>query len=344
MIGIVATAPEQKATEVIAEDTLGQPEPVRRSKQPGRRTMNRKRLSIIHDTQCLSVSRVVMGMYYPSPAFAKFDAYVEAGGNTFDCARCYFDSEKLLGQWVRERGNRDSVVVCTKGGCTDFTNGVKRIRPLCLYVDLSDSLNALQTDYVDIYFLHRDDVTVPVGSIMETLHQFVRSGKVRFLGASNWTTDRIAAANAYALENGLTPFSVSQPCWSLAYTDAAHFDPELAYMTDAERRWYLESKLPVMAHSALANGYLSLDRFIPTNGRYGTFPVNRIRYARAHGLAAQLGVSVTEVVIGYITCNPVNAAAIVGWNSAAHERECLGGLRVELTPEQVAYLHGGGCE
>lgn len=300
--------------------------------------MNRKRLYIIHDTQCLSVSRVVMGMYYPSPAFAKFDAYVEAGGNTFDCARCYFDSEIVLGKWMRERGNRNSVVVVTKGGCTDFTTGKKRLRWIDLDTDLYDSLRALQTDYIDIYFVHRDDTTKPVGRIMKTLHEFVEDGKVRFLGASNWTTDRIAAANAYALENGLTPFSVSQPCWSLAFTTANHFDPELAYMYDSEWKWYLESKLPVMAHSALANGVFCTDQTLPP--RYA-FPVNTLyRRPRAKELASQLGISVAEVMIGYITCNPVNAAAIVGWNSTAHERECLGGLRVELTPEQVAYLHG----
>jgi aryl-alcohol dehydrogenase-like predicted oxidoreductase len=304
--------------------------------------VNRKRLSIIHDAQCLSVSRVVMGMYYPSPAFAKFDAYVEAGGNTFDCARCYFDSETVLGKWMRERGNRNSVVVVTKGGCTDFTTGRKRLDWIDLDTDLYESLRELQTDYIDIYFVHRDDTTKPVGRIMKTLHEFVEDGKVRFLGASNWTTDRIAAANAYALENGLTPFSVSQPCWSLAYTDSAHFDPELAYMTDAERRWYLERKLPVMAHSALANGLFGQEpeEWSSALVRRYNFTVNAERYARAHELAAQLGVSVTEIVIGYITCNPVNAAAIVGWNSTAHERECLGGLRVELTPEQVDYLHG----
>jgi aryl-alcohol dehydrogenase-like predicted oxidoreductase len=305
--------------------------------------VNRKRLSIIHDAQCLSVSRVVMGMYYPSPAFAKFDAYVEAGGNTFDCARCYFDSETVLGKWMRERGNRNSVVVVTKGGCTDFTTGRKRLDWIDLDTDLYESLRELQTDYIDIYFVHRDDTTKPVGRIMKTLHEFVEDGKVRFLGASNWTTDRIAAANAYALQNGLTPFSVSQPCWSLGYTDGNHYDPELAYMTDPEYEWYRKNGLPVMAHSALANGLFSgINNFSPYSAlmmRYN-FCRNGARYIRAEKIAKQLGISMTEVVIGYITCNQVNAAAIVGWNSTAHERECLGGLRVELTPEQVDYLHG----
>src|SRR4029077_3981281 len=94
-------------------------------------------------------------------------------------------------------------------------DGRSRLSADCVNADLEESLRRLQTDYIDVYMLHRDDTTLPVSQIMENLNEHVRSGKVRALGASNWTVERIKSANAYAGEKGLTPSKVGSHHFSL---------------------------------------------------------------------------------------------------------------------------------
>ena len=142
-------------------------------------------------------------------SFELLDAWVELGGNLVDCARQYGDGEceRILGRWLDERGARDEVVLITKGG-HHFTSGVehdpsrKRVTPEHVAADLAESLEALRADAIDLYFLHRDDPARPVGPIVAALNDHAAAGRIRSLGASNWTTERIEEANAYAAANG----------------------------------------------------------------------------------------------------------------------------------------------
>ncbi|OGV38044.1 MAG: hypothetical protein A2020_09890 [Lentisphaerae bacterium GWF2_45_14] len=306
-------------------------------------------LGLTSDSESIKINRIVLGLgpksvvMQRSDYYGIFDNFIENGGNCIDTGRVY-GTESVLGEWMAERKNRTGIILCTKGGCSNLVTHVRRLKREDLNSDLEESLNALKTDYIDIYYLHRDDPSLPVGGIMETLHRYVKAGKVRFIGASNWSTARIAEANDFAVENHFTPFSVSQPCWSLGYTDSFHHDHEFAYMGDSEYRWYLKAKLPVMAHSSLANGYFSKR----LNGealhdnirkRYD-FAINETRLERVRILAEQLKVSPTEIVLGYITCNLLNAVAVVSYHAGKQEKECLAAMNIKLTTEQVAYLHG----
>ena len=164
----------------------------------------------------------------------------------------------MLGQWIQSRNIRHKVNIITKG-CHHDDNG-KRVTPKDLFADANTSLAELNTDYIDLYLLHRDDESKPVSDIIEALNELQAQGNILSFGASNWTHTRIAEANEYAKKHGLNGFSVSSPCFSVA---KRIFDPwggsvdisgnENKYA----REWYVENNIPVIAYSSLARSFLS---------------------------------------------------------------------------------------
>ena len=148
--------------------------------------------------------------------FALLDAVYEMGCTTFDTAHVYGngDVERVLGRWIKANGIREQVVILDKGA--HHNPDRKRVTPFDIASDIHDSLARLQTDYIDLYALHRDDPSSPVGPIMETLEDFRKAGKINVFGVSNWRAARIEAANNYATDAGLNPFAFSSPHFSLA--------------------------------------------------------------------------------------------------------------------------------
>ena len=127
------------------------------------------------------------------------------------------ESEEVIGRYMQERGNREQLVILTKGAHPDQTG--PRVNKKAIQADLSDSLMKLGTDYIDLYALHRDDPSVSVGEIIEVLNEHVRSGVVRAIGVSNWSWQRIKEANEYAAANGLVGFSFSSPNLKLGQSE-----------------------------------------------------------------------------------------------------------------------------
>lgn len=209
------------------------------------------------------VSRIVFGcggarMWAGEESSDVLDAAVEAGITAFDTARVYGKSEEALGKWLYSR-ERSGVFVITKG-CHPLEDWVPRVG--CKYIeeDLFCSLDALKTDYVDLYFLHRDDETVPVGEILEALNAQAEEGRIRAFGASNWTHARLQEANEYAEEHGLRPFSASSPYFGLAVQLAAPVQGCLSIAgkeNAAAQAWYRAEQFPLFAYSSLAGGFLS---------------------------------------------------------------------------------------
>ena len=144
------------------------------------------------------------------------DAFLSIGGNTVIQHNIYCggQSEEVLGRYMKERGNRDQIVILTKGAHHD-QNG-PRVNADAIRSDLMESLERLQTNHVEMYALHRDDPNTPVSVILEALNEHIESGKIRAIGASNWTWQRLEEANAYAAANGLKGFTFSSPNLSLA--------------------------------------------------------------------------------------------------------------------------------
>ncbi|MBQ8174806.1 MAG: aldo/keto reductase [Clostridia bacterium] len=244
-------------------------------------------------------------------SFALMDRYYEAGGNLLDTARVYADwlpnghgaSERTVGEWVASRGLRDRVLISTKGAHPPMGNlHAPRVRREAIEQDIHESLRCLGTDYVDIYFLHRDDESRPVSEIMPVLDRLVRAGKARLLGASNWTAQRIAEANAFARENGLAPFAFSQIMYSYAEINAEKFEDDTqVIMNETEYAAYLESDLTLMAFSSQGQGFFSraaeqgIENLSPSYRAKFDNKANRVRLARLTRLAEKTGVTPTAL-------------------------------------------------
>ena len=284
-------------------------------------------------------------------AFALLDAVVEQGGNAFDAARHYAGgTEATLGRWIRERGLRDRVVIVGKGAHPDRTGN--RVNPAAIATDLEESLRQLGVESIDLYLLHRDDPDVPVGPIVEALNEHQRAGKIRAFGGSNWSAARIAAANAYARERGLTPFAASSPQFSLAeqieepWPDCRSIGgPSGA----AERAWYQQAGMPLFVWSSLAGGFFSgafgrdRDGALPAESAararrsYGS-DANYERLDRARTLAAERGLLVPQVALAFVLAQPLEIFPLVGCETGAEFAVNAAAIEVRLTPDEVDWL------
>jgi aryl-alcohol dehydrogenase-like predicted oxidoreductase len=284
--------------------------------------------------------------------FDMLDIYFKNGGNCLDTARVYCAwleggeglSEKITGQWIEKRHVRDRIIISTKGGHPPLDNMKKsRLDKDSINADIAESLEALRTNYIDIYFLHRDDENKDVSEIIPVLHELVTSGKVRFLGASNWKASRIAEANEYAAKNNLTPFSISQIFFSLAVTTPAGYaDETLVCMSDTEYKWYLENSFPVMAFGSQAKGfftkYLAAGQLNKKIENRFDSEQNKKRASNVAQLCDKLSCSPAALSLAYLTCNSLQTSAIAGFSNVTQLHDSLSEDELYLSMEDVAFL------
>ncbi len=309
------------------------------------------------DNKTIKMSRIILGGVYfgttltKAQSFELMDKYMEYGGNTFDTARVYCDwlenghsaSERTIGEWIKSRNNRKEIILATKGG-HPAAEGVSRLSKDDILSDMDRSLETLQTDYVDLYLLHRDDASVPVYEIMDTLHMLVREGKARAVGVSNWTCERIKEANAYAWKNNKTNLAISQIQWSLAECFPHNFnDPTLVCMNPKEYQQYLEMGMPVMAYSSQANGLYSKANdqgleYVPAKLQKFLTLENINRYNNLLKLCRRKGYSRTAVALNYIMDNKLNGSAIIGCTNPEQLDDCLKATEISLTEEEINSL------
>lgn len=277
--------------------------------------------------------------------------YFEAGGNFVDTAHCYCfweeagagASERELGASLRRLGLLGEAVIASKGchpGAGDaYPRPERYLSPEVIASDLADSLERLAIDTIDLYYVHRDDSRVPVGEVIDALNEQVRTGRVRALGASNWPTARIEAANTYAAENGLEPFRVSQVQWSLAAPGWSEGpDPTMRTMTPSEAEWHCRTGMPVVAYSATANGY-----FAGRGHDEGTFASagNAARFARAGELARAHGCTATQLALSYLLSQDFPVYPCFSTTRMEHLEEILVADSVALSEAEVRYLREG---
>lgn len=305
------------------------------------------------------VSRILLGtavspMLLGQDADEMLDAAFESGINAFDTARNYGGAERSLGRWLKARGVRKDAVILSKCGHPDG-NG-SRVNERVIRDDLSRSLEELQTDDIDIYLLHRDDERVPVGEIVELFNQLKREGKIGAFGGSNWTHERIAAANDYAREHGLVPFTVSSPNFSLAYQQCDPWGGGCVTITGEEnaeaRAWYKETQLPVIAYSSLARGFFSgkfrSDERERAREVLDTVSLkaydceeNFARLHRAEQLAAKKGCTVSEIAMRWIFSQGLNVFAAVSASTRERMQSCISALTLPMTEEEANRLETG---
>ena len=281
-----------------------------------------------------------------------FDAIYGLGINAFDTARGYGGAEISLGRWVAERGIRDQVVILSKCAHPD-SFGNKRVNETAIREDFAQSREALQTDYIDIYLLHRDDLDVPAGEVVEIMNALHEEGKIGAFGGSNWTHERIQQANEYAYRHNLIPFTLSSPNFGLADQVRDPWGGGCITISGPSnwhaRKWYQENKMPVIAYSSLGRGLFSgrvksselncisevLDE-VALKG-YGD-PANYERLRRCEELAQVKNCTVPQIAMAWIYHQPVDTFAVVSTSSPKRMQENIDSLSISLTDIECRYL------
>lgn len=287
-------------------------------------------------------------------SFRMLDAFSEQGGNFLDSAEVYANwlpgeqniSEKTVGKWLTARGVRDKMLVATKGAHPRLSSmQVSRMTRADIIHDVDQSRKNLQTDVIDLYWLHRDDPKRPVAEIIELLNDQVKAGKIRHFGGSNWQTARLKAANDYAKTQGLQGFVANQPLWNLGVVDyAALGDPTLAIMDEPMWQYHLATGLAAIPYSSQANGLFNKmaqgKPIRPATLRIYQSAQNQQRFQRIQQLAQETSLSVTQIVLGYLISQPFPTIPIVGCQNMEQLADSLSAGDVQLSAEQVKFLSG----
>lgn len=270
---------------------------------------------------------------------AVLDAYAEAGGNFVDTANSYLVehgiSETIIGRWLAQRADRDEIVVATKvgGGGGDFRN----LRPETIERESQASLARLQTDRIDLYYAHFDDLETPLEETLPAFDALVRAGTVRHIGASNYTPERLSAALELQRSRGLAEFTVLQPHYNLVERE---FERTLRPVAEA---W----ELAVVPYFALARGFLT-GKYRP-GGESVDSP--RAQSARAYldrggadvldaldAVAAAHGTTVAAVGLAWLRAQPTVVAPIASARTTEQLEEILPAATLELTPAELDRL------
>ncbi|MDH7602103.1 MAG: aldo/keto reductase [Armatimonadota bacterium] len=291
------------------------------------------------------VSRLVMGVMpagvqFPLPhCSVLFDEFFARGGNAFDTAYIYGGglSDQILGKWIASRGVREKVVVIAKGAHTPHCD------PENLTKQLLESLDRLQTDYVDIYLMHRDNPEIPVGEFVEVLNEHHKAGRIKAFGVSNWTIRRIEEANEYARAKGLVGLAAVSNNFSLARMIEPVWEGCIAASDPESRAWFERTQTPLLAWSSLARGFFVYGD--PQNTadqsmvRSWYSPDNFERLERAKKLAAEKGVEPVAIAMAYVLSQPFPVFALFGPATINEMNASMKGMQIRLTPEELRWLN-----
>ncbi|KAI0505326.1 aryl-alcohol dehydrogenase [Xylaria bambusicola] len=290
-----------------------------------------------------------MGSMNKEQSFELLDAFFEKGGNFIDTANIYQDeeSERWLGEWMVSRKNRDRIVMATKytsdyqshkygkGKVVNASGSHKKN----LHVSLRHSLEKLQTDYIDILYVHWWDWTTSIEEIMDALHIMVQQGKVLYLGISDSPAWVVSAANTYARAHGKTPFSIYQGRWNAIVRDlereiipmARHFGMALAPWDTLGQGKF---KTPKEVEERKKSGETLRSLYRPDQ----TEDEIKISEALAK-VAAEHGIeSITAIALAYIFYKYPYVYPIVGGRKISHLEDNIQSLSIKLTEKQVEYL------
>lgn len=304
------------------------------------------------------VSRIVMGTMCLSEhkmeeSFRLLDEVYALGINTFDTAAVYPNNgEAVLVHWMAERGLRDQAVLLTKGA--HHNQWRKRVTPYDILSDVSDTLAKPGAESIDIFMLHRDDESVPVSTIMDTLNRLRDAGRIHTFGCSNWSFQRLEEANDYATQFGLMGFSSISPHYSLAEQVNDPWGEGCVTLTGDGARNARDlcrrTQMPVFCYSSLSRGFFS-GRFkadepekaaavLDKAAQLGYLSdANLERLGRAEKLSKELHLSVAQIALAWLFHQPMNLFALVGAESGAQMAENLTALETELTETQCRWLN-----
>jgi aryl-alcohol dehydrogenase-like predicted oxidoreductase len=294
----------------------------------------------------VSANRIVLGttklgLEGRASAFEMLDAFVELGGTHVDTAHIYSDwipgergrAETVLGEWLRARGNRDRLVITTKGAhpprdnITAFRSDRANIRHDC-----EESLRRLGVEQVDLYYLHRDDVTRSVAEVVETLEELRDEGKIRAYGGSNWQPKRLAEAVALQPDH----FAASQILGN-AFTSVMNPDPDptLAVLDAASFRQAVALNLRLDLFTSQAQGFLiKRQRGVRVPPNYDNAACQAAA-GRVEDIAAREGVEANHLIVAYLLALAPNVWPVIGPRDARQLRHSWRAGEIELAPDAV---------
>lgn len=304
----------------------------------------------------LTVSPVCLGTVNYGTTMTEQDAkeqiskFLDEGGNFIDTAHIYGDwgdgpkciSERIIGKWIGENGSRDKIVLATKGAHPDWGHmDIPRVNKRCIEKDLDESLEYLNTDYIDLYFLHRDDPNTSVAEIMECLDGARKAGKIRYYGCSNWALNRIKEAQAYCIEHNLQGFSCNQLMWSLADVNFYNLaDKTFILMDEETRAYHAESGMNVMAYMSIAKGYFARraagEKLPPSVADVYDNPSNDAIYEIARAIAAEGKYSYMDMSYMYIMAEKLfPSVPIASFDNMGHLAECVGSMEKSIPADII---------
>lgn len=281
-------------------------------------------------------------------SFAVMDAFVEAGGNFLDTADVYRNwaaggpgglSEEIVGRWMKERGNRDRIVVATKvrGRMWDGPDGEGLSRSHITRA-VEDSLRRLQIETIDLYQCHSPDESTPIEETLDVFRELTDAGKVRYVGASNYSVDQLRESLQVAGEKRLAQFVSLQPHYNLVHR--AEFEEALADLCRREA-------VGVIPYSPLAGGFLTgkyrEGQPLPESQRAGRAK----RYMTEQGLgvierldatANARGATPAAVALAWLLANPAVSAPIIGANTPEQVAQLLPATDLRLSPDELRAL------
>ena len=289
----------------------------------------------------------VLGWTVDEPtAFTLLDALLDQGLNFIDTADMYSvwvpghqggESETILGKWFKARGNRDRVVLATKVGM-QLTPEKKGLAPAYIRRAVEDSLTRLQTDYIDLYQSHEDDPSVPQEDVLGAYQDLIKAGKVRAIGASNFTAARLASAIEISEKTGLPRYETLQPEYHLmARKD---FEAELEPLV-------LEKGIGVINWKGLASGFLSGKYRSEADAGGRTRGKQVLKYLNPKGMqvlaaldevAARVNANPAQVALAWLIARPSITAPIASATSLAQVDDLVAATKLKLDAEAIAQL------
>jgi len=279
-------------------------------------------------------------------SFAVLDDFTGSGGNFIDTADVYStwvaghqggESETVLGKWLKSRGNRDKVIIATKVG-SDMGNGRKGLKSGYIAQAVEDSLKRLQTDFIDLYQSHRDDLETPQEETLEAYGKLVKAGKVRTIGASNFTAERLASALAISAKNGLPRYESLQPEYNLY--ERAGYEKDLEPLCRKEQ-------IGVIGYFGLASGFLTgkyrseADLAKSKRGEdIGQYLNERgFRILKAlDQVAAETQATPAQVAVAWLIARPSVTAPIVSATKTEQSHDLIKAMRLKLSAAQIEAL------
>jgi aryl-alcohol dehydrogenase-like predicted oxidoreductase len=264
------------------------------------------------------------------------DRFVELGGSLVETADSYSSgmSEQIIGKWMRERGNRDDVILATKVGRHAENPGLSRQSILGA---VEASLERLQTDHIDLLYFHADDLTVSLEESLSTVETLIQAGKVRYIGASNFTADRLLEARI-AAGTGLPRFEAVALEYSLLRRDIV--EGNISLMAQAQG-------MSVMPYFVLANGFLGRHRNIKSFNPSDTRARRAAQHGGRHGthvlrildnIAMTHGVDISTVALAWVLGRPGVGIPSVGVESLRELEALMHAPEVQLSRHHIAEL------